>query len=182
MAQQNNAATNPDTSGAGLDSLSQPNRQLLKRLMDALEDLKPRSGVLYDLPQVTVNPLDVAKACRLAKDDDGINANQLMCLACVDYQEYFQLVYVLRSIGNSGTAAETMVIKTQLPYSQPSAPPSIPSISSVWRAAEWYEREAHDLFGVEFQDHPNLEPLLLYEGFEGFPGRKEFPLNDYQEF
>ncbi|HIM37482.1 MAG TPA: NADH-quinone oxidoreductase subunit C, partial [Dehalococcoidia bacterium] len=45
-----------------------------------------------------------------------------------------------------------------------------------------YEREAHDLFGVEFEGHPGLTPLLLYEGFEGNPGRKDFPFNDYQEF
>lgn len=164
--------------GTDLDSLTQPNRQLLQRLVDTLITLGPRPGVLHDLPQVTINPQDVATACRLAKDDTAINANQLMCLACVDYQEYFQLVYFLRSLGNSGEVAATMVIKTQVPYGQPSAP----SVASVWRAAEWYEREAHDLFGVEFLNHPNLTPLLLYEGFEGFPGRKEFPLNDYQEF
>ena len=171
MAEQGNGGTD-------LDGLSPPNRQLLQRLMDALKDLHPQSGVLHDLPQVTVNPQDVATACRLAKDAAAINANQLMCLACVDYQEYFQLVYFLRSLGKSGETAPTMVIKTQVPYGHRMAP----SVASVWRAAEWYEREAHDLFGVEFQDHPNLAPLLLYEGFEGFPGRKEFPFNDYQEF
>lgn len=171
-----------DSSEVDLEGLSQPSRQLLRRLMDTLEGLQPQPGTLHDLPQVTVNPQDVASACRLAKDDTAIAANQLMCLACVDYKEYFQLVYFLRSLGKSGEAAETMVIRTQLPYGQSNAPASLPSVSSVWRAAEWYEREAHDLFGVEFQNHPNLEPLLLYEGFEGFPGRKEFPFNDYQEF
>jgi NADH-quinone oxidoreductase subunit C len=55
-------------------------------------------------------------------------------------------------------------------------------VTSVWRAADWYEREAHDLFGVHFEGHPDLSPLLLYEGFEGYPGRKEYPFNDYQEF
>jgi NADH-quinone oxidoreductase subunit C len=171
-----------NTGGLYQPGLSQPSRQLLLRLMDVLDGLRPQPGSLHDLPQVTVNPQDVATACRLAKDDAAVDANQLMCLACVDYQEYFQLVYFLRSLGKSGEAAETMVIRTQLPYGQPGAPASVPSVSSVWRAADWYEREAHDLFGVEFQDHPNLEPLLLYEGFEGFPGRKEFPFNDYQEF
>ena len=167
-----------DSGGSGVERLSEPNRQLLQRLLDTLDGLNPRPGALHDLPQVTVEPQDVATACRIAKDDTAINANQLMCLACVDYQEYFQLVYFLRSLGEGGEAAGTMVIKTQVPYGQPSAP----SVTSIWRAAEWYEREAHDLFGVDFQDHPNLSPLLLYDGFEGFPGRKEFPFNDYQEF
>ncbi|WP_347221931.1 NADH-quinone oxidoreductase subunit C [Mycolicibacterium poriferae] len=59
---------------------------------------------------------------------------------------------------------------------------ALPSVTSVWRAADWYEREAHDLFGVHFEGHPDLSPLLLYEGFAGYPGRKEYPFNDYQEF
>ena len=46
----------------------------------------------------------------------------------------------------------------------------------------WFEREGHDLFGVVFQGHPNLAPLLLYEGFEGYPGRKSFPFHEYSEY
>ena len=65
------------------------------------------------------------------------------------------------------------MVKTSVP---PDAP-SVPSIVSVWRGAGWYEREAHDLFGVAFEGHPDLSPLLLYEGFEGFPGRKSFPVS-----
>jgi NADH-quinone oxidoreductase subunit C len=172
----------PDNGGPDLKRLSHTNRQLLQKLLDTLDGLNPRPGTLHDLPQVTVDPQDVATACRIAREDAALNANQLMCLACVDYQEYLQLVYFLRSLGASGEPAQTMVIKTQVPYSQPSASPSAPSVTSIWKAAEWYEREAHDLFGVEFLDHPNLSPLLLYDGFEGFPGRKDFPFNDYQEF
>ena len=52
----------------------------------------------------------------------------------------------------------------------------------LWAAAAWYERETHDLFGVVFQGNDDLEPLLLYEGFEGHPGLKSFPLNDYDEY
>ena len=50
------------------------------------------------------------------------------------------------------------------------------------RAADWHEREAHDLFGVSFEGPPDLAPLLLYDDFEGYPGRKEFPFNEYREF
>ena len=163
---------------AELESLSSSNRQLLHSMVEALGELHPQPGTLHDLPQVTVNADELDKACRIAKDSPLLNANQLMCLACVDYQENFQLVYFLRSLKDNGEPAPTMVIKGVVPYDQPRAP----SVVSVWRAAEWYEREAHDLFGVTFEGHPNLSPLLLYEGFEGYPGRKEFPLNEYQEF
>ena len=70
------------------------------------------------------------------------------------------------------------VLKVNLPYDDP----RIDSVISLWAGADWYEREAHDLFGVVFDGHPDLAPLLLWEGFEGFPGRKSYPLNDYQEW
>jgi len=56
------------------------------------------------------------------------------------------------------------------------------SITGIYPGAEWYEREAHELYGVQFDGHPGLTPLLLYEGFDGFPGRREYPFHDYQEF
>lgn len=173
MAEQDNAqpATQdqPDLSG-----LTASSRDLLDRLAEALADYHPQADTLQDIPQFTVEATDIAKVCRTLKDEPGINAGQLMCLACVDYEEYFQLVYILHSMAPEGS----MVIKTNVPYDQPNAP----SVTSVWRAAEWYEREAHDLFGIDFEGHPDLAPLLLYEGFEGFPGRKEFPFHEYQEF
>jgi NADH:ubiquinone oxidoreductase subunit C len=98
----------------------------------------------------------------------------LHCLAAVDYKDHFQVVYILHSLSREGTLA----IKTDVPAAQP----ALPSVTGVWAAADWYEREAHDLFGIGFEGHPNMSPLLLYEGFEGYPGRKEFPFNDYQEF
>jgi NADH-quinone oxidoreductase subunit C len=71
-----------------------------------------------------------------------------------------------------------MVVKTNLAPEDP----VVPSVISVWSGANWYERESHDLFGVVFSGHPNLVPLLLYEGFEGFPGLKSFPFHDYDEW
>ena len=65
----------------------------------------------------------------------------------------------------------TIVLKTEAPYEDP----VVPSVTSVWRAADWYEREAHDLFGVVFDGHPDLSPLLLYDEFEGFPAARNFP-------
>ena len=59
---------------------------------------------------------------------------------------------------------------------------SVPTVVTVWSGADWFEREAHDLFGVVFQDHPNLIPLLLYDGFEGHPGLKSFPYHEYEEW
>ena len=69
-------------------------------------------------------------------------------------------------------------MKISIPYDDP----RIDSVTGIWRAANWFERESHDLYGVVFEGHPNLEPLLLYEDFEGYPGRKSFPFHEYKEW
>ena len=155
-------------------SLSQSGRELLATAQDVFKQFNPALGVLDDMPQVTVEPEDTARVCRLAKEDPRLALRQLLCLACVDYKDHLQLVYILHSLEPD----RTLAIKTNVSYEDP----RLPSVTSIWRAGDWYEREAHDLFGVVFDGHPGLAPLLLYEGFEGYPGRKEFPFNDYQEY
>ena len=157
-----------------LAGLSDSNRNFLSQVAGILEDYGPQLDVLGDVPQLSVQPADALKVCRKMKETPGILMSQLLCLACVDYSDHLQVLYILHSL----EPERTLAIKTDVSYDSP----NIPSVSSVWRAADWYEREAHDLFGVEFDGHPALAPLLLYDGFEGFPGRKEFPFNDYQEF
>ena len=82
--------------------------------------------------------------------------------------------YHLLSLANR----HKMVVKTNLPPDDP----RVPTVTGVWRGANWYEREGHDLFGVVFEGHPDLSPLLLYEGFEGHPGLKSFPFHEYDEW
>ena len=159
---------------AELGALSQAGRELLAVSQEALKDFHPEAGALDDLPQLTIDAKDTARVCSIAKEDSRLDMRQLLCLACVDYEDHLQLVYFLHSLNTD----HTLVVKTSVPSDNP----RLPSITGIWRAGEWYEREAHDLFGVEFEGHPGLTPLLLYEGFEGYPGRKDFPFNDYQEY
>ena len=173
MAQSSNPQPS-DVAQEAIAGLSEANQDLLALSSEVFEDYHPQPGSLSDLPQMTVDPEHTLQVCRLAKSDSRLGMVQLLCLACVDYKEYFQLVYILHSLNPE----RTLAIKTDVPYDEP----RVPSVTSVWKAAAWYEREAHDLFGVEFDGNPDLSPLLLYEGFEGYPGRKEYPFNDYQEF
>ena len=171
---QTNGSETATETQVEFESLSQANRDLLATSQEVLQEFNPQPGVLHDLPQVTVEPGDTDRVCRLAKEDPRLAFEQLLCLACVDYKDSLQLVYILHSLEPD----RTLVVKTNVPYDDP----RLPSVTPIWRAGEWYEREAHDLFGVVFDGHPDLAPLLLYEGFEGYPGRKEFPFNDYQEY
>ena len=157
-----------------LAALSPAGKELLDVSLEVLKEFDPQAGALDDIPQVSVEKKHTMRACQLIKDDPRIAAKMLLCMSCVDYSEYFQMVYVLQSL----EPERTLVLRTDVPYDDA----TVPSVTPVWRAADWYEREAHDLFGVSFDGHPNMEPLLLYEGFEGYPGRKEFPFNEYQEF
>ena len=164
------AAPPPDP----VESLSPRRRAILDRALDILSDRTPIAGALGDLPQVTVPPAHIKEACRACRDDGEVDCRMLLCLACVDYQERFDLVYFLQSLAQE----RTLVIRAAVPYDAP----LLPSVSEIWPAADWYEREAHDLFGVTFSGHPDLSPLLLYPEFEGFPGRKEYDFYDYREF
>ena len=157
-----------------LANLTPSGMALLDVSLDVLKDFFPKGGALDDIPQVSIRKEHTLEACRLIKEDPRTATKMLLCLACVDYSEYFQMIYILQSL----KPERTLVLRTNVPYSDT----TVPSVTSVWRAADWYEREAHDLFGVSFDGHPDMSPLLLYEGFEGFPGRKEFPFNEYQEF
>jgi len=157
-----------------LANLTSSGIALLDVSLDVLKDFFPEGGALDDIPQVSISKEHTLEACRLIKEDPRTATEMLLCLACVDYSEYFQMVYILQSL----KPERTLVLRTTVPYLDT----TVPSVTSDWRAADWYEREAHDLFGVSFDGHPDMSPLLLYEGFEGFPGRKEFPFNEYQEF
>ena len=159
-------------------SLSQSRQDLLAAVEKLLGDIQPEPGVMSDLPQITIESSRIADACRRLKDDPALDFKLLLCLSCVDFEDHFQMVYFLQSL----QFEQTLVIKTDVPYDDSNNAPQLPTVTGVWSAADWYEREAHDLFGVSFDGHPDLAPLLLYEGFEGYPGRKEFPFNEYQEF
>ena len=160
--------------GPDLTSLGPAARTLLDTMLEALEPYGPQPGTLSDLPQVTVERQHIADVCRTMRDDERFGTKMLLCLAAVDYPESVQVVYFLQSL----EPERTLVLKTEAPYDDP----VVPSVTSIWQAADWYEREAHDLFGVSFDGHPDMSPLLLYDEFEGYPGRKEFPFYEYREF
>ena len=149
-------------------------RATLDKAVEALGSWSPTPGALGDLPQVTVPSDSIAAVCAACRDDSNLDCRMLLCLACVDYQERFELVYFLHSLA----LEQSLVVKTSVSYDAP----SLATVSDVWPAADWYEREAHDLFGVTFDGHPDLSPLLLYPEFEGYPGRKEYDFYDYREF
>ena len=143
-------------------------------LTQTYADFDAQIAAAVDEPTLAVKPQDVPLVCRIARQTPAIDCGYLRCLSVVDYGERLEVNYHLFSLDKR----HKFVVKTSV---SPDAP-NVPSVVSVWRGADWFEREAHDLFGIVFDGHPNLSPLLLYEGFEGFPGRKSFPFHDYDEW
>lgn len=80
----------------------------------------------------------------------------------------FEIVYLLLSLESS----ERLRVKIQVPENDM----TVDSITSIWRAASWPEREIYDLFGINFLGHPDLKRLLMWDGFKGHPLRKDYPL------
>ena len=155
-------------------ALSPVSEALSEVLREVFADFDVEIGAQVDEVTLNVKPPDVPEVCRLAKEHPRLLCNYLRCLSVVDYVERLEVNYHLLSL----TKRHKFVVKTDLPPDEP----HVPSIISVWRGADWFEREGHDLFGVVFEGHPNLSPLLLYEGFEGHPGLKSFPFHDYEEW
>lgn len=127
---------------------------------------------------VVIKKEGVRDVCNVLKNDPAFRFNVLMDLFAVDYlfweeREFrFEVVYNLFS----APANKRLFIKARIPESDL----AIDSVTSLWPAANWYEREVWDMFGIGFNGHPNLKRILMYEGFEGHPLRKDYPYNKRQ--
>ena len=164
-------ARQPAPEPIGLDARGEALKALLP---GPLATYEPEIDTALDEVVVTVAPERLLDACATLRSDPSLSFDYLRCLSVVDYEDRFQVVYHLWSREHRH--------KLTLKVDTPPESPSVPSVTGVWRGADWFEREGHDLFGVEFPGHPEMKVLILYEDFEGFPGRKSFPFHDYQEW
>ncbi|MBN8246798.1 MAG: NADH-quinone oxidoreductase subunit C [Verrucomicrobia bacterium] len=111
----------------------------------------------------------IAEVCGAAKTACGFDL--LLDLSTVDNygdDPRWTVVYELYSV----SASVHLRLKTQVSEERS----ELPSVSAVWRAADWHEREAYDMMGVRFRGHPDLRRILMWEGYPYFPLRKDFPL------
>jgi NADH-quinone oxidoreductase subunit C len=127
----------------------------------------PKSVVECDDTSVFVEPDSISQVCILLNQTTGLEFDYLDNLTAVDYLDYFEVVYHLVSLKLN----HSLVLKTRLHDREK---PVVPSVTSVWRGADFQEREVWDLFGIRFEGHPNLKRILLWEGFEGHPLRRDF--------
>lgn len=98
---------------------------------------------------------------------DTLEFDYLTFVTAVDYLSYFEMVYRLVSLKNN----QSLILKTRV-YGRDN--PTVASLTPLWRAAYYQEREIFDLFGIKFEGHPDLRRLLLWEGFTGHPLRRDY--------
>jgi NADH-quinone oxidoreductase subunit C len=106
-------------------------------------------------------------AASYLKETVGLKYEYLNYITAVDYYQYFEVVYQMTSLEHN----RSVIIKTRC-YGRDN--PTLPSVTGLWQGADFQEREIYDLFGIKFEGHPNLKRLFLWDGFPGYPLRKDF--------
>jgi NADH-quinone oxidoreductase subunit C len=155
--------------------MSEALHELGKAAVAALGGAVTGYRVAYGELTLTANAADIVRVMEFLRDDDGCLFWCLIDLTAVDWpqrEKRFDVVYHLLSPKRN--------VRVRVKVETDEAMP-VPSVVPVFRAAEWFEREAYDLYGVLFSGHPDLRRILTDYGFEGHPLRKDFPLTGFVE-
>lgn len=142
-----------------------------KAIGKALIEVRDRVGEIT----LVVKRDAIVEVCRALRDTPGLEYQQLMEMAGVDYPERperFEVVYHLLSLTKNRRIRVTIATDEQTP---------VPSLTGLWPVAGWLEREVFDMYGVAFSGNSDLRRILTDYGFEGHPQRKDFPLTGHVE-
>jgi NADH-quinone oxidoreductase subunit C len=140
-------------------------RETLQEYLGTLGELTFEEG--GEWINLFVEPAAFRELMQKLRTDEQLLFDYMFCLTCVDWKTHLTMVYHL----SSTQYRHTIVVKVKLDRDAP----RIPTVSDIWRTAEFHEREVYELFGVDFAGHPDLRLLILPEGWEGRnPLRKDF--------
>ena len=126
-------------------------------------------------PSITVSTVNLVELCNFLQKTEGLYFDFLACLSGIDNgvkEETMEVLYHLNSL----PLEHSIVIQVIIPRDLKTP---VPSITSLWRTADWHEREAFDLFGIHFENHPDLRRILLANDWEGHPMQKDYKEQEY---
>ncbi|MAE10690.1 MAG: NADH-quinone oxidoreductase subunit C [Dehalococcoidales bacterium] len=132
-----------------------------------LEEQFPASVVESNRSSLVVKSQSLAKIISFLKTTSEFDFDFLNNVTSTDYFDYFEVVYNLTSFKHN----HSLMIKTR---SYDRQKPVVPSLVSLYQGADFQEREVYDLMGIEFEGHPNMKRILLWDGFQGHPLRKDY--------
>jgi NADH-quinone oxidoreductase subunit C len=127
----------------------------------------PGSVIEASRESLLVKPEALVDVLSYLKNTPGLEFDYLTSINAVDYWDYFELVYQLVSI----THNRSVMVKARC---QGRDNLSLPSVVTLYKSADYQEREIFDLMGIRFEGHPNLKRIVLWEGFQGYPLRKDY--------
>ncbi len=134
-------------------------RQITERYPDAVIETADAA--------VLINSESLLDVATFLKDTPELEFDYLAHITAVDYYDYFEVIYQLVSIKHN----HSLLVKARC-YGRDNL--SLPSVVSLWRGADYQEREIYDLMGITFEGHPNMKRIVLWSGFEGHPLRKDY--------
>ena len=138
-----------------------------KEIARQIEKKFPKSIIESSPEGLVVDSKFLLGVATYLKTTRGLDFDYLTAITAVDYLDYFEVIYLLTSLKYN----HSLVIKARC-YGRDN--PSLPSVVGLWRGADFQEREIYDLFGISFEGHPNLKRIVLWEGFQGHPLRKDY--------
>lgn len=138
-----------------------------KKIAEKIEQEYPSSIIETAEESLIVKNESLFELISFLKNTPEFNFNFLNCVTAVDYYDYFEVIYYLTSLEHN----HSLVIKTRC-YGRENL--AVSSISSLYEGADPQEREIYDLMGINFQGHPNLKRMFLWDGFQGHPLRKDY--------
>ncbi len=143
----------------------------LEEIKQDLESKIPGASVTLEGKSLIVPKEKWLPAAKFLKTDPQYQLDYLSSVTGVDYREYLEAVYHLYSIAKK---EGPLSIKVRTP----SAEAKVPSVTPIWRSAEFQEREAYDLVGIHFEGHPDLRRILMWEEFQFHPLRKDYVIEN----
>ena len=150
-------------------------QKVIDRIKAKFPDAVIDSGVALGDAFAAVKRGSYFDVVKFLKEDPDCLMNHFIDLTCVDWpdrEDRFEVVLHLRS--------QTLNHRVRIKTGATALDPVVASVVPIFRGANWFEREAFDMYGVKFEGHPDLRRLLLWEGFEGHPLRKDYPKNRRQ--
>ena len=150
-------------------------RDLEKVVNSSLTTNIIKSEIIFDQLYIDIDIKDIISTILFLKTNDKCRLKQLIDITAVDFpnrEKRFKIIYLLLSHENN----LRIIVNANIEDNK-----TVPSLTKIFPAANWMEREVFDMYGISFKDHPDLRRILTDYGFQGYPLRKDFPLTGHTE-
>lgn len=127
------------------------------------------------IPTILVARERLVETMRVLRDTPALNFRflaDIVGIDCLPREPRFEIVYLMADIGTGGSTPKRLRVKVRVPGNDA----SVPTLTGLWKMADWAERELWDMFGIRVEGHADLRRILMPEDWEGFPQRRDYPV------